>query len=66
MLLAVSLPRGSEAASHVFEGNKRPSKSIFIVTAAARTKNPMNLFGPCGIYTYEGGRMPSAGFQEPQ
>jgi len=31
-------------------GNKSASKSISTITGAARAKNPMNLFGPSGIY----------------
>jgi hypothetical protein len=48
-----------------FRGNKSPSKSVYI-TGATTAKNPMNLFGPCGVYTYNeaGRRMQSAGVQE--
>ena len=43
-----------------FRVNKSPTKSIYTITGAATTKNPMNLFGPCGVYTYKGRRMQSA------
>ena len=32
-------------------GNKPPAKSISTITGAARAKTPMNLSGPCGVYT---------------
>ena len=59
-------PRVARKRFPAIRGNKPPSKSIYTIAGAATTKNPMNLFGPSGIYTYEGRRMQSAGFQEPQ
>ncbi len=47
-------------------GNTLPPNGISLIAGLTRTRKPMNLVGPSGIYNYKGQRAASAGSKGPQ